>query len=79
MTLLAKDHKPPGADGLISTQPVVSACTGMNVPMNDLLSELLEPIAMYMGDSGEVVSSENMLNLIDNLNTEWKAEGNKQE
>ena len=73
MSLLVKDHKANGPDGLPSTRPVVGACKGMNVPLSDLLSELLEPIASTLESSGEAISSEHMLNSIDELNRKsWR-------
>ena len=67
MSLLIKDHKGLGDDGMPSTRPVVSACQGMNTPLSDVLSEVLEPIVRDLSENAAVLSSENMPNLADEL------------
>ena len=71
MSLLLKDHKQVCSDGLLPTRPVVGACKGLNVPLSDLLSEILEAASRGLSDSDEVVRTENLLHLVDSLNTEW--------
>ena len=69
MYLLTKDHK--GKEGgLYRTRPVISGAQGMSVHLNNVLSDILEPI----DDSMPVVemslmSTEDSLNRIDMLNT----------
>ena len=75
MCLLIKDHKPLSQSGLPQTRPVVTANLGMNVPLSDILSDLLEPVASAMENSGQVASSEHMLFMIDQLNREWEKRG----
>ena len=43
MSLLVKDHKPVKPGSLPGTRPVVAACTGTNVPLSDLICDLIEP------------------------------------
>ena len=74
LSLLIKDHKVMNEEGLPSTRPVVSACRGMNVPLSDLLSEILEPLARDLMNSNKVISSEHLLNMIDSLNKEWEGQ-----
>ena len=72
MKLLVKDHKKMGEDGLPPTRPVVSASGGMNVAFSNLLSDILEPIARAAKNTGEVISSEHLLNKIEALNKNWE-------
>ena len=74
MKLLVKDHKPVGADGLPATRPVVSAAGGMNVALSNILSDILEPTSRVIQDSPEVISTEQALNLVNNINTKWSEE-----
>ena len=74
MKLLVKDHKPVGADGLPATRPVVSANSGMNVALSNILSDILEPTSRTIRESTEVVSTEQTLNLINTLNDQWSSE-----
>ena len=55
-----------------NVQWIQTANLGMNVPLSDILSDLLEPVASAMKDSGQVASSEHMLFMIDQLNKEWE-------
>ena len=64
-----------GSDGFPSTRPVVTACRGMNVPLREVLSEILEPISRGLTVSDEVVSSENLLQMVDSLNRDWEGSG----
>lgn len=45
MYLLLKDYKKIIEGELPSTRPVVSGCNGLNFNLNNLLSEVLEPIS----------------------------------
>ena len=71
MKLLLKDHKPAVNDGLHKTRPVVGANKGMNVPLSDILSDILEPVARGLNINDEVVSSENMMYHLEELNKEF--------
>ena len=75
MKLLLKDHKKLPADGVPPTRPVVSASKGINVALSNILSDVLEPVARGIEDSGEVTSTEHLLNEINSLNKEWEATG----
>ena len=57
---------------LPSTRPVVSACTGVNVPLSELICEIVEPVMRNSLDSAEVISSEHLLHEVDELNKKWK-------
>ena len=46
----------------------------MNVPLNDVISEILEPLARSLMESDEVISSEHMLHELDKLNQKWASE-----
>ena len=74
MRLLIKDHKKVSREKLPSTRPVVSACKGINVPLNNILSELLEPLAKHLMGSEEVASSEHLLNLVESVNKAWEGD-----
>ena len=50
------------------TRPVVSGNQGKNVHLNNMLSEMIEPIATLAKDSAKVISSEDSLRIIDNFN-----------
>ena len=71
MHLLVKDHKVIKEGQLPPTRPVVAANTGLNVPLSEILCHILEPIVRNAKQSAEVVSSEQLLNLVDQLNAEW--------
>ena len=70
MYLLCKDHKVIKPGELPSTRPVISGCKGMNLNLNDILSDILEPLTRAM-DSDEVISAEDSLHLADSLNKEF--------
>ena len=63
-----KDHKKLGEDGLIATRPVVSGCKSMGVHLTNILSEILEPLAIRMGMGYEFVSTEDLLAKLDRHN-----------
>merc|ERR1712082_501212 len=75
MKLLVKDHKKVHEDGVPPTRPVVSASKGINVGLSNIISDVLEPLSRGIKDSGEVISTEHLLNEINSLNQEWKAGG----
>ena len=69
MVLLFKDHKDwsPESGQPVPSRPVVSGNKGLNTHLSELLSEILEPIALHMG-SAEVSSTEEALHKITNIN-----------
>ena len=70
MSLLVKDHKmwsfESGAP--VPTRPVVSGNCTINTHLSELLSEVIEPIALEQ-EGSEIQSSEEALALIDELNS----------
>ena len=70
--LTVKDHKTVAEGEVPSTRPVVSGGRGMNIHLNNILGEILEPVAAAMEGSDEVISSEQLLNLIDTANSDEK-------
>ena len=73
MYLLCKDHKEVKQGDLPRTRPVVSGCKGINLNLNDIISDILEPLTRAM-DSNEIISTENALHLADALNKEFETE-----
>ena len=71
MYLLCKDHKTVKPGDLPSTRPVVSGCKGMNLNLNDILSDILEPLTRAM-ESDEMISTEDALHLVDTLNKDFE-------
>ena len=69
MNLLVKDHKKWSADSgqCVPTRPVVSGRACLNTHLSELLSEILEPVALKMR-STEVSSTEEMLFKITEFN-----------
>ena len=69
MSLLVKDHKPWQEDSgkPVPTRPVVSGNVNINTHLSELLSEILEPVALEL-EGYEVQSSEEALAKIDELN-----------
>ena len=72
MYLLVKDHKQVPQGSLPPTRPVVSGCKGMNLHLNDIVSDILEPLARNMEENEEFISTEDALALVDSLNKEFK-------
>ena len=66
--LLVKDHKQPDADGKHKTRPVVSSQSGMPYRLNNLLDDVLEPVADQVPGSPEVESTEDLLHDIESVN-----------
>ena len=69
MSLLTKDHKSWSVESgsPVPTRPIVSGNSTVNTHLSELLSELIEPVALE-ADGAEVQSSEEALSLIDTLN-----------
>ena len=51
----------------VPTRPVVSGNRGVNTHLSELISEILEPVALKMG-GGEIASTEEALHDINNIN-----------
>ena len=70
MYLLAKDHKnewSPESSNPVPTRPVVSGNCAVNTHLSELLSEIIEPVALqYKG--AEIQSSEEGLAMLNNIN-----------
>ena len=67
LRLLIKDHKPIKPGQLPKTRPVVASQSSMNLHLNNILSEILEPLANNCGVV-DVVSLEEMLAEVDSVN-----------
>ena len=46
---------------------------GMNIHLSEMLSEILEVVSRGLSQSDEIVSTENMLHLVDSLNRDREA------
>ena len=51
----------PGPEKIPRTRPVVSVNKGMNVFLNEILSDLIDPLANLAKDSPQVISTEDSL------------------
>ena len=69
MAVLVKDHKQWDrlSGKAVPSRPIVSGNSTINSHLSEILSELIEPIALR-SESAEVQSSEEALHLIDELN-----------
>ena len=69
MVLLVKDHKDWKEDSnkVVPTRPVVSGNNALNTHLSEILSEILEPVALNM-KSAEVSSTEETLHKLTGLN-----------
>ena len=76
---LVKDHKKMGPGGIPRTRPVVSGNMGANVHLNNLISDLIEPIAGILEETTEVISTEESLRIIDDTNKKLKRISNHEE
>ena len=72
MYLLLKDQKKVPEGSLPKTRPVVSGCKGMNLHLNDIVSDILEPLARNMEGNEEFISTEDALAFVDALNNDFK-------
>ena len=73
MYTVVKDHKPPDPDtGLPKTRPIVASKGGFNLYLQNILSDVLEPVAEEVEGSIEACSTEDFLNKVDQLNESWK-------
>ena len=68
MYLLVKDHKLVKPGELPPTRPVCSGCSSMGVHLSNILSDIIDAIANSMKNKIEVVSTEDLLNKIDEYN-----------
>ena len=80
MILLAKDHKQwsPESNTCVPTRPVVSGNNCVNTHLSEMLSEILEPVALRM-KSAEVLSTEEALSKITELNDKLNRGGDLQD
>ena len=77
MYLLEKDHEQVQPGTLPPTIAVVSGNRGMNINLNDVLSEVLEPLARCMPNTNEAISTEHTLNFIDQVSKKTTKEKEK--
>ena len=68
MYVLPKDHKAPHPTGVPKSRPVVAGCSAYNAGLSELLSELLEGIFKAMEGGVGVISSEDFLANLHQLN-----------
>ena len=66
--LLSKDHKPCGPDGLPKTRPVCGSRAGLDYQVQNLLSDVLEPVALQMKDKINAISTEDFISKCESLN-----------
>ena len=71
MNVLIKDHKnwSSTSNKPIPSRPLVSGRKGLNTHLSELISEILDPIALHM-EGGEVQSTDEALAIIDKFNKE---------
>ena len=69
--IFPKDHKDVQEDGNPKTCPVCGASSTINQELSEWISELLESALKGM-EQAEVISTEEMLSCIDDLNETWK-------
>ena len=69
MNILIKDHKSwtQQSGKVVPSRPVVSGNCSINTHLSELISEIVEPIALE-ADGSEVQSSEELLHMIDDVN-----------
>ena len=79
MAILIKDHKKwsKGSGEVVPSRPVVSGNNTINTHLSEIISEIVEPLALE-SDGMEINSSEEALGLIDRLNTRVKAGTNSE-
>ena len=71
--LVIKGHKVVQPGQLPKTRPIVAACQSMTRHMAGLLSDLIEALADNMSNPLEVVSSEDLLAVIEEYNQQVQA------
>ena len=71
MNILIKDHKSwsPTSNKPVPSRPVVNGRKGLNTHLSEIISEILEPIALEM-EGGKVQSTEEALAIVDIFNKE---------
>ena len=73
MKLLVRDQERKWNDGCHKCRPVVARHEGLNSHLNNLISDLIGPIAEHTANSIEVISSKDLLSRAAELNTELEA------
>ena len=61
-----------GEDGIPEAHPICSSAKGMGVYLNDLISDILEPLADHIQGGNEVLSGEQMLHTFESINMRWE-------
>ena len=74
ISLLFKDHKgwKNGSPDVPPTRHVAGGHKGMNMHLSEVVSDLLEPLVGTLPGGEEVISTEDLLARIDDLNLEMK-------
>ena len=75
---LVKDHKNHSGVGPPPTRPVCDAVAGMNVHLSNIISPFLDTLADEMEGTMEIISTEDALSKIDEVNKSWE-QGEKSE
>ena len=74
LSLLIKDHKQLNPDGSPKSHPVCGASSSINGELSEWISTILDAMAASV-ETSEVISSEEMLALVDELNSLLEEEG----
>ena len=74
LSLLIKDHKQLNPDGSPKSHPVCGASRSINGELSEWISTILDAMAASV-ETSEVISSEEMLALVDELNSLLEEEG----
>ena len=73
MYLTIKDHKPVKEGELPSTRPIVSGCQSLSRHLSNILSEIVESLSQSVEDSGEVISTEDLISKIEEYNAKIRS------
>ena len=79
MYLLVKDHKQVEEGEVPKTRPVVASQGGLNYHLQNLLSEVIEPIAEEVHGGIEVSSTEDLMAKLDTINSKLDKDPKMQE
>ena len=69
MKCQAKTHKPVPSNGIPKARPIVGAAHSLTTTIEDLLSDIIEPLARIDPSQNEAQSNEELLRAIQDANT----------
>ena len=72
MVLFIKDHKPAALDGLHKTRPIVCSQDGMEVHLQNLISDLVEPLTGEVEGGCEYASKKDFLYRVGEANKQLR-------